>query len=164
MEGQGKVKHDGNHKKTKACLFQADDLMAELEACRCEGRNYSSEVFRLKAGYDETMEQLDVVKRENKVNFYRDPCCQIEIFRTSPTRSRICSTSLAMAAVPSTSWTNRGGGLRSRRRSCRVPLKRPKALLNKKRTRYVVFVNCILMGPAIGADGCPGACPGEAGD
>merc|ERR550534_1941669 len=40
--------------------------MAELEACRCEGRNYSSEVFRLKAGYDETMEQLDVVKRENK--------------------------------------------------------------------------------------------------
>merc|ERR550519_2483917 len=40
--------------------------MSELEACRCEGRNYSSEVFRLKAGYDETMEQLDVVKRENK--------------------------------------------------------------------------------------------------
>ena len=46
---------------------KADDLMSELEACRCEGRNYSSEVFRLKAGYDETMEQLDVVKRENKV-------------------------------------------------------------------------------------------------
>ena len=42
--------------------------MSELEACRCEGRNYSSEVFRLKAGYDETMEQLDVVKRENKVS------------------------------------------------------------------------------------------------
>ena len=62
------MKHDGNRKKTKAFLFQADDLMAELEACRCEGRNYSSEVFRLKAGYDETMEQLDVVKRENKVS------------------------------------------------------------------------------------------------
>merc|ERR1719239_642396 len=45
---------------------KADDLMSELEACRCEGRRYSSEVFRLKAGYDETMEQLDVVKRENK--------------------------------------------------------------------------------------------------
>merc|ERR1711936_1115873 len=29
---------------------KADDLMSELEACRCEGRNYSSEVFRLKAG------------------------------------------------------------------------------------------------------------------
>merc|ERR1712002_1172471 len=45
---------------------KADDLMSELEACRCEGRNYSSEVYRLKAGYDETNEQLDVVKRENK--------------------------------------------------------------------------------------------------
>ena len=45
---------------------KADDLMAELEACRCESRNYSSEVFRLKAACDESMEQLDVVKRENK--------------------------------------------------------------------------------------------------
>ena len=40
--------------------------MSELEACRSEGRNYSSEVYRLKASYDETMEQLDVVRRENK--------------------------------------------------------------------------------------------------
>merc|ERR1719220_987147 len=38
---------------------KADDLMSELEACRCEGRNYSSEVFRLKAGYDETRDLLD---------------------------------------------------------------------------------------------------------
>merc|ERR1712053_7843 len=28
---------------------KADDLMSELEACRSEGRNYSSEMFRLKA-------------------------------------------------------------------------------------------------------------------
>ena len=40
--------------------------MSELEACRSEGRNYSSEVYRLKSSYDETMEQLDVVRRENK--------------------------------------------------------------------------------------------------
>merc|ERR1719304_25325 len=40
--------------------------MAELEACRTEGRNYSSEVYRVKAAYEETTEQLDVVKRENK--------------------------------------------------------------------------------------------------
>merc|ERR1711931_110331 len=45
---------------------KADDLMAELEACRSESRNYGSEVYRLKAAYDETTEQLDVVKRENK--------------------------------------------------------------------------------------------------
>merc|ERR1719204_1558905 len=45
---------------------KADDLMAELEACRSEGRNYNSEMFRLKAAYDEVVEQLDVVRRENK--------------------------------------------------------------------------------------------------
>merc|ERR1711983_722219 len=31
-----------------------------------ECRNYNSELFRLKAAFDETTEQLDVVKRENK--------------------------------------------------------------------------------------------------
>jgi len=45
---------------------KADDLTAELEACRSEARNYSSEVFRLQAAYEETNEQLDIVKRENK--------------------------------------------------------------------------------------------------
>merc|ERR1711876_158706 len=45
---------------------KADDLMAELDACRSEARNYSSEVFRLKAARDEVVEQLDVVRRENK--------------------------------------------------------------------------------------------------
>merc|ERR1712058_114838 len=45
---------------------KADDMMAELEACRSESRNYSSEVSRLKAAYEETVEQLDVVRRENK--------------------------------------------------------------------------------------------------
>merc|ERR1711915_213214 len=39
---------------------------AELEACRSESRNYGSEVYRLKAAYDESTEQLDVVRRENK--------------------------------------------------------------------------------------------------
>merc|ERR1711978_61782 len=45
---------------------KADDVAAEIEASQKECRNYNSQVFRLKAGYDETMEQLDVVKRENK--------------------------------------------------------------------------------------------------
>merc|ERR1712202_50861 len=31
-----------------------------------EGRNYSSELFRLKAAQEEALEQLDIVKRENK--------------------------------------------------------------------------------------------------
>merc|ERR1719342_944392 len=45
---------------------KADDMMAELEACRSESRNYSSEVSRVKAAQDEAVEQLDIVKRENK--------------------------------------------------------------------------------------------------
>ena len=45
---------------------KVDDLTAEVDASQKECRNYNSEVFRLKAAWDETMEQLDVVKRENK--------------------------------------------------------------------------------------------------
>merc|ERR1712136_492402 len=45
---------------------KADDVAAEVEASQKECRNYNSELFRLKAAHDETIEQLDVVKRENK--------------------------------------------------------------------------------------------------
>ena len=41
-------------------------MAAEIEASQRECRNYNSELFRLKAAWDETSEQLDVVKRENK--------------------------------------------------------------------------------------------------
>ncbi len=45
---------------------KASDLQVETEACQKECRNYNSEIFRLQSAWDETMEQLDVVKRENK--------------------------------------------------------------------------------------------------
>merc|ERR1711988_728330 len=45
---------------------KAADVAAEVEASQNEGRNYSSELFRLKAAQDESLEQLDIVKRENK--------------------------------------------------------------------------------------------------
>ena len=45
---------------------KVDDLSAEVECSQKECRNYNSEIFRLKAAWDETVEQLDVVKRENK--------------------------------------------------------------------------------------------------
>merc|ERR1712238_199015 len=45
---------------------KADDITAEVDASQKECRNYNSELFRLKAAWDETAEQLDVVKRENK--------------------------------------------------------------------------------------------------
>merc|ERR1712112_17664 len=45
---------------------KAADVAAEVTASQDEGRNYSSELFRLKAATDEAVEQLDIVKRENK--------------------------------------------------------------------------------------------------
>merc|ERR1719383_1597355 len=45
---------------------KADDLMAELDACNSERRNFNAERFRVKAALDESSEQLDIVRRENK--------------------------------------------------------------------------------------------------
>merc|ERR1712223_123651 len=45
---------------------KAADVAAEVEASQNEGRNYSSELYRLKSAQDEALEQLDIVKRENK--------------------------------------------------------------------------------------------------
>merc|ERR1711923_304160 len=45
---------------------KAGDVAAEIEASQNEGRNYSSELYRLKSAQDEAVEQLDIVKRENK--------------------------------------------------------------------------------------------------
>jgi len=45
---------------------KADDLQAELEASHSECRNMNAEGFRLKAALEETSEQLDIVRRENK--------------------------------------------------------------------------------------------------
>merc|ERR1712045_896725 len=45
---------------------KANDIVAEIDASQNEGRNYSSELFRLKAAHEEVIEQLDIVKRENK--------------------------------------------------------------------------------------------------
>ena len=45
---------------------KADDMSLEVEASQKECRNYNSELFRLRSAHDEVMEQLDIVKRENK--------------------------------------------------------------------------------------------------
>merc|ERR1712037_296986 len=45
---------------------KAADVSAEVAASQDEGRNYTSELFRLKAAQDEALEQIDIVKRENK--------------------------------------------------------------------------------------------------
>merc|ERR1719460_3335779 len=45
---------------------KAADVSAEVAASQDEGRNYTSELFRLTAAQDEALEQLDILKRENK--------------------------------------------------------------------------------------------------
>merc|ERR1712111_8548 len=45
---------------------KAADLSAEINASQDEGRNYSSELFRLKAAQQESIEQLDVGNRESR--------------------------------------------------------------------------------------------------
>merc|ERR1712156_153546 len=43
-----------------------DDLVSEVDASNKECRNFNSELFRVKAGLEETTQQLDIVRRENK--------------------------------------------------------------------------------------------------
>merc|ERR1719228_1648505 len=45
--------------------MKVDDLAAEYDASQKECRNYSTEVFRVKAAYEENLEQIDSVRREN---------------------------------------------------------------------------------------------------
>merc|ERR1712224_408039 len=46
--------------------LKCEDLSTELETSQRDCRNCSSELFRLRAAWDETVEQLDSVRRENK--------------------------------------------------------------------------------------------------
>lgn len=45
---------------------KVNDLQSELEASRKEARNYSTELFRTKAVYEEQLEQIEIAQRENK--------------------------------------------------------------------------------------------------
>ncbi|XP_042212117.1 myosin heavy chain, muscle-like isoform X1 [Homarus americanus] len=45
---------------------KVDDLAVELDSSQKECRNYSSELFRVKASYEENLGTLDSVRRENK--------------------------------------------------------------------------------------------------
>jgi len=41
-------------------------LQAELDASQREARNYSTEILKLKTSYEESIEQLEIIRRENK--------------------------------------------------------------------------------------------------
>merc|ERR1739838_521632 len=46
--------------------LKVEDLAHDVDGSQKECRNYSTELFRMKACYDESLEHLDVVRRENK--------------------------------------------------------------------------------------------------
>jgi predicted nuclease with TOPRIM domain len=71
---------------------KCEESQAELEAALKESRSLSTELFKLKNAYEEALDQLETVKRENK-NLERKP------FRTvrgcgkpflSPIVARVC--------------------------------------------------------------------------
>merc|ERR1711997_235912 len=99
---------------------KVDDLGAEVDASQKECRNYNSELFRLKAAWDETMEQLDVVKRKTRILLMK---------------SRTSLINWEMEDVPSTSSTNNAVALRLKRKSSKPLLRRLKQHLNRKKTR-----------------------------
>merc|ERR1712027_267428 len=57
---------EGTVDSMQSKIAKADDVSAEVDASQKECRNFNSELFRLRAAHEETVEQLDVVKRENK--------------------------------------------------------------------------------------------------
>merc|ERR1739838_1047139 len=46
--------------------IKVEDISHDVDASQKEVRHYSTELFRMKACYDETLEHLDTVRRENK--------------------------------------------------------------------------------------------------
>lgn len=46
--------------------LRCDEGQAELEASQKESRNLSAELFKVKNGYEEALDHLETVKRENK--------------------------------------------------------------------------------------------------
>merc|ERR1712106_6219 len=46
--------------------MKTDDLSRDCDSVQLESRTYSGELFKAKAQYDESLEHLDVIRRENK--------------------------------------------------------------------------------------------------
>lgn len=46
---------------------RVEELQADLDQSQRECRNYSTEIYKLRASYDECIEQIEIIRRENKV-------------------------------------------------------------------------------------------------
>lgn len=45
---------------------KCEELVAEVETCQKESRQHASELFKLKTAHEESLEQLEALRRENK--------------------------------------------------------------------------------------------------
>ena len=45
---------------------KCEELVAEVEGCQKESRQHTSELFKLKTAHEESLEQLEGLRRENK--------------------------------------------------------------------------------------------------
>lgn len=45
---------------------KCDELLAEVESCQKESRLHASELFKLKSSHEESLEQMEALRRENK--------------------------------------------------------------------------------------------------
>merc|ERR1711944_81302 len=101
---------------------KVDSLAMDLDVAQKETRNASSELFRVKSAYEESVLQLDEVRRENKVlsNEIKDIMDQIS------------------EDVPFTKLTKSESALKPKSSNCKLLWKRLKELLNKRKTKYFV--------------------------
>merc|ERR1712107_878561 len=99
---------------------KVDRLSFDLDVSQKETRNASSELFKVKSAYEETMLQLEEVRGRT---------------RLSPTRSRTSWTRSARVDAPSTRLTRSGSALRPRRWSSSPPWRRPRPPSSRRRTR-----------------------------
>lgn len=45
---------------------KCEELVAEVESCQKESRQHTSELFKLKTAHEESLEQLEALRKENK--------------------------------------------------------------------------------------------------
>ena len=72
MEAQGGLNFFDGGICQQSFYYKVDGLGMDLDVAQKETRNISSELFRVKNAYDESILQLEEVRRENKVRTYAE--------------------------------------------------------------------------------------------
>ena len=123
----------------KCCCCQSSDLQTELDASNNESRNYSLELCRLRAAWEEVREQGDLVKRENKnlAEEIRDLLDQLGDGSRSIQELEKQRRRLEVWATPDNIPCHLTSCLvRWKRRVCRMVWRKQRRPLNKKKIKF----------------------------